>query len=250
MQCERARELASRELDGHLDANERSALASHQASCAACAEASADQARLRDQVAALGREAAPSSLRKRVMQELAETRPEVARPRLPRWHEARIAPAGLAAAVIIACLVSSALTAWVWNRGDALALLEHDVVTAHVRSLLDTPIQVASSETHTVKPWFAGRVDVSPIVRDLSAEGFVLAGGRLDYVNGRRVAVVVYKQRQHVVNVFTWAASAPQPARSASRNGYNLLMWSARGITYCAISDLNAAEMEHLRSLL
>ena len=139
------------------------------------------------------------------------------------------------------------------SRMDSTALLERDVLAAHVRSLLqDSPTQVASSEAHTVKPWFAGRLEFAPSVKDLAAEGFPLAGARLDYIGERRVAALVYRRRLHVVNVFVWPAAdaADSTPRALTLRGYNLLTWSRGGIAYWAISDLNMAELQRLQALL
>ncbi|RTL71242.1 MAG: anti-sigma factor [Hyphomicrobiales bacterium] len=249
MQCERAREFVSRGLDGELDEAEKDALGAHLSGCPACAEMARDLARMSRDVRALGREPAPVHVKTRLLDAIRKADAEA--PAVAgTWSSRQVSMPRLAAAVVIACLVSSGLTLWLLNTREAGARLEHDIVTAHVRSLLESPIQVASADTHTVKPWFAGRVDVSPVVKDLASDGFALAGGRLDYVDGKRVAVVVYRQRQHVINVFTWAATTARPPHATTRNGYNLLTWSANGVVYCAISDLNLGEMERLRSLL
>lgn len=249
MHCERAREFVSRGLDGELDEAEKDALGAHLAACPACAEVARDLARNSRDIRALGRETAPVHLKARLLDAIRTAEPDHLAT-ASSWSGRQVSMARLIAAVLIACLVSSGLTLWLWSFRDAGARLEHDIVTAHVRSLLDSPIQVASADTHTVKPWFAGRVDVSPVVKDLAGDGFALAGGRLDYVDGKRVAVVVYRQRQHVINVFTWAGATARPPHATTRNGYNLLTWAANGIVYCAISDLNLGEMERLRSLL
>jgi hypothetical protein len=103
---------------------------------------------------------------------------------------------------------------------------------------------VASSDAHNVKPWFAGRVDFAPDVKDLTVEGFPLLGGRLDYVGERRVGALVYQRRLHIVNVFMWPAPSLDDVapKLTTKNGYNLLAWSKSGITYWAISDLDALE--------
>src|SRR6476469_7321517 len=127
----------------------------------------------------------------------------------------------------------SVLVTWVAVTSmDRANGLQQEIVTAHIRSLLqDSPIQVASSDAHTVKPWFAGRIDFSPEVKDLAADGFPLLGGRLDFVGGRRVGAVVYKRRLHTINVFMWPSAGPGDAapRLVVRNGYNLLAWSRGG---------------------
>jgi len=111
---------------------------------------------------------------------------------------------------------------------------------------------VASSDAHTVKPWFAGRIDFSPEVKDLAADGFPLLGGRLDFVGGRRVGAVVYKRRLHTINVFMWPSAGPGDAapRLVARNGYNLLAWSRGGVDYWAVSDLSAGDLRQLQNLL
>jgi anti-sigma factor RsiW len=166
-----------------------------------------------------------------------------------------------AAATIAACLVSAALawTAASWSA--ASGRIEQEVLSAHLRSLVqDSPIQVASSDSHTVKPWFAGKLDVSPDVKDLTAAGFPLIGGRLDVIDGRRVGAVVYTRNKHVVNVFAWAsagasagaASSDTPAapRASVLKGYNVLSWVRNGVAYHAISDLNVGELRTLQGLL
>ncbi|MBO0763183.1 MAG: anti-sigma factor, partial [Hyphomicrobiaceae bacterium] len=158
-----------------------------------------------------------------------------------------------AAALIMTCAVTAGTTAFVMSRMNDKAGLERDVFAAHVRSLLqDSPTQVASSDTHTVKPWFAGRLEFAPTVRDLAAEGFPLAGARLDYVGGRRVAALVYRRRLHIVNVFVWPSpdAIDSPPRALNERGYNLLTWRRAGVAYWAVSDLNVDELSQLQSLL
>jgi anti-sigma factor RsiW len=110
----------------------------------------------------------------------------------------------------------------------------------------------SGSDTHTVKPWFSGRIDFSPAVKDLTTEGFQLLGGRIDYIAGRRVSAVVYLRRQHVVNVFVWPSTdtgALMP-RHDTLKGYNLLVWNSGGMTYWAISDVNGEDLQQLQALL
>src|SRR5262249_13004801 len=134
-----------------------------------------------------------------------------------------------AAAILIVCVASVALTWWWVRANDAHEALARDVLAAHIRSLLqDNTVQVAARDTHTVKPWFAGRLEFTPVVKDLSAEGFQLVGGRLDFVGGQRVAAIVYRRRLHQVNVFIWPGSDTRLS-SARINGYNLLSWSRGG---------------------
>jgi anti-sigma factor RsiW len=149
--------------------------------------------------------------------------------------------------------VTAAATALVMSRAGQIATLERDVTAAHVRSLLqDNAVQVASSEAHTVKPWFAGRLDFAPVVKDLTAEGFPLAGARLDYVGDRRVAALVYRRRLHTVSVFLWPAAdgADRAPRELVHKGYNVLTWTKSGMVYWAVSDLNVDELHQLQAYL
>ena len=123
--------------------------------------------------------------------------------------------------------------------------IESQVVASHVRSLLASHLMdVPSSDRHTVKPWFTGKLDFAPDVPDLSGKGFTLAGGRLDYVNGHTVAALVYQRRQHTINLFTWPAqTAPQAVERSTRDGFHVMHWTRGGMEWWAVSDLNADEL-------
>ena len=168
--------------------------------------------------------------------------------RLRGWKRLR-----QAAVLLLACGLTAAATALVMSRGTDTAMIERDVAAAHVRSLLqDSPMQIASSDVHGIKPWFTGRLDFAPAVKDLTAEGFPLAGARLDYVDERRVAALVYRRRLHVVSVFLWPAAdgSDRPPRERVHRGYNVVAWSRGGIAYWAISDLNMGELRELQARL
>jgi anti-sigma factor RsiW len=130
--------------------------------------------------------------------------------------------------------------------------LEHDVLTAHLRALVSGhAIDVESSDRHTVKPWFAGHADVAPPVTDFAADGFVLSGGRVDYVDGTRAAVVVYRHGAHLVDVFAWRdAGGRTRERAVSGNGYRLLFWRAGDLAFCAVSDTAEPELVALKRLI
>jgi anti-sigma factor RsiW len=129
--------------------------------------------------------------------------------------------------------------------------LVDDVVGAHLRSLMPTHlIDVVSTDRHTVKPWFAGHTDVSPVVADFAEQGYRLIGGRADYLDHQRAAVVVYQHGAHVINVFSWAADRHALPRSATRDGYHLIFWQTGDIEYCAVSDAGWEELRGLARLL
>ena len=127
-----------------------------------------------------------------------------------------------------------------------------EVMAGHVRSLQAEHLtDVASSDQHTVKPWFAGKLDFSPNVRDFAEQGFPLIGGRLDYLQGREVAALVYRRNKHVINVFVWpSATLERTAQTESLKGYSIVNFDASGLRYCLVSDLNAKELNELAGLM
>ncbi len=183
--------------------------------------------------------AAPSSLAARLSAALPGAA-SIAPRRVARW----ILPAA-AAALVAALAVGIALV----RPGDEEALLR-EMVASHVRSTLGNRlIDVASSDQHTIKPWLSARLPFSPPVADFSQEGFKLAGARLDYVGGHPVAVLVYKRRQHLIDVFVWPGSGPRDG-AYSRDGFNIERSSAEGMRICLVSDLNRNELSDLARLL
>ncbi len=184
---------------------------------------------------------APDTLRKRV--------------RDAAWAEAGASGTGrqdarrwlsLAAAFVLVAGLSSGAT-YLLSRDTGRGNLEDQVVSSHVRSLLveNRLTDVSSSDEHTVKPWFNRRLDFAPPVDDWTAQGFPLVGGRLDYLSDRPVAALVYRHRQHFINLFVWPSARPNPSpvEQSSRQGYALVHWSDGAMTYWAVSDLNAAEL-------
>jgi anti-sigma factor RsiW len=129
--------------------------------------------------------------------------------------------------------------------------LSNELVSAHVRSLMpDHLIDVVSTDKHTVKPWFAGHADVSPAVADFEAQGYKLIGGRADYIEHQRSAVVVYQHGKHFINVFTWAAAGARLPNNTTRSGYHLAFWQEGDIQYCAVSDTGWDELLGLVRLM
>ena len=154
--------------------------------------------------------------------------------------------AGGAAATALAA--SLAFLLLVPPASDALV---GDVTNAHLRSLASGhSIEVASSDSHTVKPWLAAHADSSPPAGDFKAQGFALAGGRVDFVEGLRAAVTVYRHGHHTIDVFAWHDGGGRLPRTATRSGYHLLFWRQGDLMFCAISDIAAGDIEELSRLL
>jgi len=232
--CQEMRLLVQADVDGELQAAEAARVADHLESCVECARLQQRLLALSDTLRRkLPKHRAPDHLRQAVRAQLPGAR--AGRQAARRW------PAGLAAAMV-GMAASLALFAVLPMRG--VDGMQDWVVAAHVRALQPQHLlDVASTDRHTVKPWFAGRLSFSPPVRDLATDGFPLIGARLDSLPGSEAAVLVYRRREHVINLFVWPASAEEATTEGSRDGYNFVHWAADGMTFWAVSDLNAREL-------
>jgi anti-sigma factor RsiW len=246
--CSELRPLLHGYMDGELDLVRHVEIEEHLRTCDACSQIYQAQLALRS---ALQSDElyfrAPAGLERKIR--TAALRPErwswVPGLQLPGWLGAAMAAA---AVVVLAFFVSPMLS----RRSQADRIAE-DVVSAHIRSLMPGHLtDVPSSENHTVKPWFAGKLDFSPPVADLAAEGFPLVGGRLDYAADRPVAALVYRRGKHFINLFVWpSASAHESVEAADvRQGYNLLFWTRGQTNFWAISDVNRAELRQFTALV
>ena len=195
---------------------------------------------------------APAYLRERVTTALraAEPRQPVAarRPSRPPWWQWASMGAVFASGAVAAWTLT-----WLLAVQGEITHLSDDVVADHVRSLMVAHLtDVASSDQHTVKPWFSGKLDYTPPVRDLSREEFPLVGGRLDYLDGRSVAALVYLRRLHTINLFVWPCDETMTPgiRRQTRRGFNIVNWCEGGMQFWAVSDLNAAELQTFTQLL
>ncbi len=159
-----------------------------------------------------------------------------------------------AAAILIAVALGSRLGPGIGG-GSRLDLIADEAIASHIRSLQPGHLMdVQSTDQHTVKPWFDGKLDFSPPVTDFSDQGFPLIGGRLDYIDHRNVAALVYQRRKHFINVFVWPESSGGNSSSLESqrflNGYNFLSWQHGGVYFCVVSDVSVGDLRQLKELL
>jgi anti-sigma factor RsiW len=243
MLCDTCQAALEARLDGELSTDEAREIDRHLATCASCARQFATLGETRRLVSENAmRYTAPDVLKARIRGAVARAAaPPIAADTRKAFRWWREVAAGVAIAI-----ASSAVTFVAARRTEATYAAADELLASHVRSLMPGHLtDVPSTEQHTVKPWFNGRVDLSPAVPNLDNAGFPLVGGRADYVRGRVVPVVVYARRQHKINVYAWPSSSEggAPPNDLSRNGYHFVMWRSAGIEYWAVSDLNAAEL-------
>ena len=249
MKCEECRELLDAYHDGELQPATREAVAEHLHACPSCSAALAAYQGLRKQVRALGRAPAPPGLAAKIGKALEEAdgkAHERARP-VRFWG-------AMAASHLLVLALGGGLAFGLLQGREARNFSLQQTVDAHVRSLIDEKslMQVASNDSHNVKPWFMGKLDFSPAVAELNKEDYPLLGGRVDYVANRYVAALVYGRRKHRINLFVspGEAAGPSAVSAVARNGYNILEWQGGGLRYRAVSDLNAAELAEFAELI
>ncbi len=240
MTCDEAEILLHALVDGELDAGHAREVEAHVAQCPHCAASLAAYRQMSQAIAGADlRYSAPQSLRLRLEAALPK-------PAVTAAPSRRALLRGFALGSGVSAIAASALFAIVL-RNDDQDRINSEIVSAHLRSLqAGHLIDVQSTDQHTVKPWFNGRLDVAPPVIDLTAQGFTLIGGRLDYVDARPIGAVVYKRRAHVINLFVaqTANMAHRAPRTETIQGYNIRSWSERGLNFWAVSDIGADELE------
>lgn len=249
MECSAIRKLLPAAVDAELDVRESSDVDSHLRVCADCRAQFEMQRALRD---AVSRNAsyfrAPAALEARIRAALPATQRHTSVParRAWQWPIAVGALAGLFAVV-------STVGLYVALPG-ADERLNDEIVSSHIRSLLaNHAVDIASSDQHTVKPWFSGKLDFSPPIRDFASDGFPLVGGRLDYIDHRPAAALVYRHAQHTINVFALPVTDTTRGaalRTGSMHGFHTVRWTQDGMAFWAVSDVDAAELTRLVGLL
>jgi anti-sigma factor RsiW len=249
LNCQEIQTLIHGYVDGELELTKSLDIDQHLQECEACAHACANlralQAAIKDRALYFQ---PSSSLQKRIRSSLRKA--SNAGPTIPVYPWRLLAVAASVALVFIA--------GWALQRvlspHSEEPFLTRELLASHIRSqmLPGHQVDIASSNQHVVKPWFDGKLDFSPAVKDFADQGFPLVGGRLDYLENRQVAVLVYKRREHVINVFIWPSVPGSDAAPAklTRQGYHFLHWTQSGMNWWAVSNLNEGELQDFVGLL
>ncbi len=289
MTCEQTQELLHAYVDGELDLSRTMEIEGHLGGCETCHSEHQDQLHLRRLVQAGAQYfTAPDTLRKRIESantaertvgaalrgrpyaklirfrkatesSSANTIQSQGRPRsaAPTVRSEALYPQRWLAAAALVILTLCGLLLWMIVSGRSQSrtdnLLAQEIVSSHIRSMmLDHLVDVPSSDQHTVKPWFNGKLDFAPEVKDLADQGFPLLGGRLDYIDNRTAAALVYQRRKHSINLFIWSSPGvtDQLPQHFSVNGYNLIHWNRSGASYWAVSDVNSTDLSEFAQLV
>ena len=248
MDCKNAQILIAGYLDRELDPVRSLEIEDHLQGCAVCSQSYKDH-----QVLSEGLRTgsvyfkAPADLEKRIQRSVRKAAKGESAPGWLSWSWVKMATPLAAAALVL-------LTLLPFFRGPSPEdILTQEVVSSHVRSLMANHLaDVLSSDQHTVKPWFNGKLDFSPPVVDLASQGFPLVGGRLDYLNNRPVAALIYQRAKHLVNVFVWASgeSSDSGIKAETRQGYHVYHWTRSGMTFWVVSDLEESQLQEFVQLL
>jgi anti-sigma factor RsiW len=248
LSCQEMQNLMHGYMDDELDLLNNLQVEQHLQACPACAREHRNQQALRSALTTGSLYFhAPAKLQRSVRSQLRASVKGESKPGLWSWRWLAVAGSLALIAIIVLRL------AFIQSGPARDELLAQEVVSGHVRSLMANHLtDVGSTDQHTVKPWFDGKLDFSPQVTDLTSQGFTLIGGRLDYLDNRPVAALVYQRRQHFINLFIWPETAESGGRNKMmvRQGYNLIYWHRAGMVYWAVSDLNASELQEFSQAL
>ncbi len=247
MSCKETQTLIHGYVDGELDLVRTLEIERHLQNCSVCSRAYKNHQALLSAISTGSLYfKSPVNLQKRIRSAVRKASKAEPLPRVMPWRWLSVA-ASLAFVAIM-----------IWSLGPILSgpsaedLVTQEVISSHVRSLMANHLaDVLSSDQHTVKPWFNGKLDFSPPVEDLAQKGFPLKGGRLDYLGNRPVAALVYQRRQHFINLFIWPSTRASDAarKTVTRQGYHVFHWTQSGMTYWAVSDLNNSELQEFVQL-
>ena len=248
MDCRDTQNLLDAYGDGELDLASTLDIERHLQGCSACTQRQQNYHALQ---AALTEPSlyftAPTHLHKRWRGAAREAIPSVSRYPVSVWRGASVAAASACVVLLMWVLL------WPPMRPAPDELLAQEVVSGHIRSLMANHLtDVPSSDQHTVKPWFEGKLDFAPPVTDVTKQGFPLVGGRLDYLGSKAVAALVYQRRQHVINLFIWPATdlADSGTKMMTRQGYNVMRWTQAGMSFWLVSDVNLSELQQFAEVV
>ena len=252
MTCDDSRSFLYAYLDGELDAPRSAEFERHLEGCASCSHVLEAQESLRSSMhGAEPREPLPAGFERKMRQELDEASPRASSRRFGAWRL-------LAAAALLLLVIGGSwkFAQRVRDTGDATVTAADsaaaELVDAHIRALQPGHLtDVTSTDQHTVKPWFDGRIAFAPPVRDLAAQDFPLVGGRLDVFQGRTVAALVYGRRKHFISVFIWPDATHDAEQYAgAMNGYQWISWKQTGLRFCAVADTSRDDLTALKDLI
>lgn len=248
MNCNDVQSLLDAYMDGELDVVRSVEIERHLQTCEVCAPIYEQHKVLQGAMRSGSLYfKAPPHLQKHIQSSLQQVQHSKPLPRVVPWR-----PLGIVAALAALIIISLSLVR-VFVIPSQNDLLAQEVVSSHIRSLMANHlVDVVSSDQHTVKPWFDGKLDFSPPVVDLASQGYPLVGGRLDYLDNRAVAALVYRRNKHIINLFIWPSTGGSSGamHSMTLQGYYVFSWTQSGMTYWAVSDLNLSEFQNFVHLI
>ncbi len=253
MICQETRDLINAYVDGELDLVGNLEIEQHLQECSACSQIYRNQQALRAAISGGSLYyRSPANLQKRIQSAVRKSSKSGPAHRTVAWPWAAIA------AALVVVIVTAFGLARLQSTPSATPLVTDDpltqeVIASHVRSLMANHLtDVPSSDQHTVKPWFNGKLDFSPQVEDLAGQGFPLVGGRLDYIDNRPVAALIYGRNKHYINLFIWPVTGERDmaTTTATHRGYHVFHWTRSGMTYWAVSDVNSSDLEEFVQLV
>jgi anti-sigma factor RsiW len=241
MNCVLALRMLDAYIDDEIDAATAAEMVEHLTSCPLCAESHGQRVAIRSALRETSlRHVAPPGLRQSILHGIERSEQSESPSRSMRWWQALVLGGSTA--------VLGALGGWWLAQPRVLETMPDLAVARHVASLMPAGprIDVASSDRHVVRPWFQGRLEFAPMVRDLSAQGFELLGARLDRLGDRQAVAVVYQLHSHIINVFSWRGrgDSAETEREATIRGFNVIIWSDRDMDFAAVSDTDSAELK------